>query len=808
MKQQITKLFLVFLIGIMTMADVFGQCPITVVTNNGSTSGNGRAPNSRFRSGKGVYIISAAELAAAGLAPGVLTGIEWLNQVAPGLAATGTLALYLENSSNTFNSKSTNFATAITGMSQVYGAAYTIPNTLAYGVTFSGFPTFTYTGGAIYVAWDWAYCSGTLSAAQVIFCNTALVGGFNSLLSGQTAVTCTTAITLASSAFRAHTSFAILSPANDAAVSNLYTLGTLALGYSTNHVVTAKITNVGTNPLVNYPCTLSITGANTFSDIQLVNIPSCGSGIVTFSPFTPTAIGSNTVAVSVASDDNNLNNSLSIVQTISAASIGYKYPGANTNGVGFNPPAFGDFIAKFQYAGNFGDADTIGDIKTDFTTTGIDYQIVVFNSDGIGGVPGTLLYNSATLQTAGIGSFFDNPDIIVTQDYYIGIRQLSSALANVGFAYQTENPVRTGAFYFTPSSIPPWVPFEPNNSFRLSIEVKLYQPLPPECAISMVPVSGGNVCSTTPTLTWASGGGGPIGYKITLGDNAPNYDNIANNLDLGLVTSYTPPALTQGNTYGWKINPYNAVGDASCSSQLFTVLGTPNGDNQALAITLSLPATVSGNNLSSNCFTDVYTIANTNGNASPDVYYKIHTGACTDALTISLCASAGTMDTYVHLLDEFGAEVAGDDDGCGGVGVPSLINQQAVNPDKDYYIVVEGFDVTQVTYSMSVSEFDLIPQVTSPAVTTVGPLCESGTLDIDAGTSPAGSYSYAWTTPDGFAPGNVVSFQRTSINPSMSGSYSVIVTSASGCISSGNVSATINNRPTASPTADPAFCAG
>ena len=59
------------------------------------------------------------------------------------------------------------------------------------------------------------------------------------------------------------------------------------------------------------------------------------------------------------------------------------------------------------------------------------------------------------------------------------------------------------------------------------------------------------------------------GYKITMGSNAPNYNNIASNVDLGTALSYA--ALLSPNTlYKWKVRPYNATGITSCILNSFT----------------------------------------------------------------------------------------------------------------------------------------------------------------------------------------------------------------------------------------------
>lgn len=59
------------------------------------------------------------------------------------------------------------------------------------------------------------------------------------------------------------------------------------------------------------------------------------------------------------------------------------------------------------------------------------------------------------------------------------------------------------------------------------------------------------------------------GYKLTMGSNAPNYNNVASNLDLGAALTYS--ALLNANTlYKWKIRPYNATGVTACIYNSFT----------------------------------------------------------------------------------------------------------------------------------------------------------------------------------------------------------------------------------------------
>jgi hypothetical protein len=83
---------------------------------------------------------------------------------------------------------------------------------------------------------------------------------------------------------------------------------------------------------------------------------------------------------------------------------------------------------------------------------------------------------------------------------------------------------------------------------------------------------------------------------------------------------------------------------------------------------------------------------------------------------------------------------------------------------------------------------------TTPTVTISSP-CEGAALNISTPTVTGATY--AWTTPDGYAPGNVASFSRPSATTAMNGSYSVTVT-VSGCTSAaGSATATVNPVPAA-----------
>ncbi|HMZ89395.1 MAG TPA: GEVED domain-containing protein [Chitinophagales bacterium] len=96
----------------------------------------------------------------------------------------------------------------------------------------------------------------------------------------------------------------------------------------------------------------------------------------------------------------------------------------------------------------------------------------------------------------------------------------------------------------------------------------------PGCATSIFPANGSiDICPNL-TVYWdvvpyATG------YKITMGNNPPNYNNVASNLDLGNALSFTA-MLATGSNYKWKVKPYNVTGIAGgCINNSFTTATTP-----------------------------------------------------------------------------------------------------------------------------------------------------------------------------------------------------------------------------------------
>lgn len=178
---------------LLSVGSVFAQTDYyTVLPNNGGTSQNGRAPQGARGCSRSVWIITAAEMAASGFTTGsVVTSLGFNYSVAQNTATTGTIVIYLQNTADNTNLKSTSWNTAITGMTTVSNGAVTIPAAAGtFDIPFSGGSAFTYTGGSLYVAFDYQNFANPVSTLpNTALCNTSIVGGLKGVLSAAGATT-------------------------------------------------------------------------------------------------------------------------------------------------------------------------------------------------------------------------------------------------------------------------------------------------------------------------------------------------------------------------------------------------------------------------------------------------------------------------------------------------------------------------------------------------------------------------------------------------------------------------------------------
>ena len=458
-------------------------CPATVLAGGTGNSGNERAPNTNFRWGRSVYLITAAELAANGYATGNSpTTIGWVYNVGNTAGASAPLIIYMENTADTTNLKSTTWATAITGMTTVHNAVTAVPSAAGpFDVTFTGGSPFTYTGGGLYIAFDWGQYTGTLSTTANIDCNIALVNGLKGAQSSTAAPT-----TLANSNFRPATRLGS-STQNDKSVDDIRSFGELPLGLVPPQVTRAKIANKGAAAATDVMTTLNITGADTFTDMQTIaSLASCsGQAVAAFMGFTPGALGTDTVTVSVPADDFPGNNSLSKLVSITPRDYSYKHPGSTAGGgVGFTG-ATGAIVCKFPITA----ANAVTAVKLEFNAvTTVTYRVAIYGDSGTGTPSTTPLYVDAadrTVTAAGpITITLPSPVAVPAGNFFAGVHQTNTI--NGSLSFDVESPLRTGAFYEdSPLPVASWADLGPGATFKINVGVVLQNGVPaPTTAVS------------------------------------------------------------------------------------------------------------------------------------------------------------------------------------------------------------------------------------------------------------------------------------------------------------------------------------
>ncbi|MES2379961.1 MAG: T9SS type A sorting domain-containing protein [Bacteroidota bacterium] len=239
--------------------------------------------------------------------------------------------------------------------------------------------------------------------------------------------------------------------ANDASVKAIYTQGKTTLNYSISDSIRANISNNGVSTLTSVVVTLDITGAHSYT--TTATIPSLGPGLstnVSFAPFIPTNTGASVITVSVPTDDNNANNTLSNSYFVNNYEMSYRdtllaHSGSN----GITIPNF--WGAKFFVSG-----DAL------LTTV---RSFLVSNADAVGDtVCGMILDTLGNVIARSANRIVQASDQGTTMNFNIQvpiyvtnksvIAGIAGSTAVNGLNYflgtsQTENPFRTNnPFYF------------------------------------------------------------------------------------------------------------------------------------------------------------------------------------------------------------------------------------------------------------------------------------------------------------------------------------------------------------------------
>jgi hypothetical protein len=527
----------------------------SILPGDNSSTSVGKAPQGYYRYTRTVYIISAAELAAAGVPKGVtFTSLGFNYVLAQKVATTGLVKIYLQNSTDAAFAKtnmiwSDSVSGIIDNMTLVHNDSVTIPAaTGPLDITLSKGKAFTYTGGALYVAFDYQNASGTKSpSVNSASCTSVLVGGGNGLRNAYSSTVLPTALNY-TSVLRPETRAKwITGINNDAKVAYFYSYGELPVnGLAVGNPFSAVIVNNGDTTLTNLNVTLSVTGANTYTNTQVIpSLTEGSSATVSFAAFSPTAVGANTVTISVPSDGDNTNNSLSSSLTTTSGTIGYLDNSSLTGSLGLGAANAGIFLARYYVTGSATIKSTGVIIGASSANVGQSVYGVLVDTSGV--ILDSSSYHTILATDLGATVTFNFPNAKKVSNQYIFVG-LAEPKSNNGADFyplgiQSESPTRANAYYYT--DITGGVPANVTTYNRFPIEASF--------AVQTTPVEltsfTSNAKNGIVTLKWST---------------ATETNNSGYDIERSIAANtWVKVGSVNGNNTTSKISNYSFVDDAS-----------------------------------------------------------------------------------------------------------------------------------------------------------------------------------------------------------------------------------------------------
>jgi hypothetical protein len=395
------------------------------------------------------FLILQSELTAMALTNSVISGFGFDMRNGTGTSAiSGNFTVYLQNTSDVTYNKGQTFSSILTGMTTNFTGNLTIP--VSSGTTIMGVnltTPFTYTGGGIYVAYDW-YNPGPYdaTAAWTLANSTALSPGG---AIGEASVGAAPATLTGTPAYRPVFRLTASNTAtNEVSVTRFDAPGKVSKLFGAGHSITAQVRNNSNSTLSNVNVSLTVSGANSFNNTQTVTSIAAGAvASVTFAPFNPTTNGANSMSVIVANDQNNSNNSLPWTQSVTcdefanspplvAGSFSQQTWGFNTSGI---------YSYRMMPPANCSLTGVKLAVSTDTAVPTKQYAGVILD-----GTNGNIIAtsNTITMTSAMLGTFvkFDFiPPVAMTAstNYNIGIAQYNAPAYAFGVIYPTNYTVNT-----------------------------------------------------------------------------------------------------------------------------------------------------------------------------------------------------------------------------------------------------------------------------------------------------------------------------------------------------------------------------
>jgi len=689
--------------------------------STGATSGNTRIPGNTFRYQRTEYLITAAEMAASNFPVGQeINSIGFLVGTAGATTQSGTFTVYLKNTSDVAYSLGTSWD--ITGFTKVSEIAnWTVPIAAgSYEVPFSGGSTFTYTGGGVYVAWEFSNPSGTLgTTALVALCNLNMTGG----LMGQRSST-SMPTTLVASNWRPATIFGNNFYTDVVQVTNIYTLERNPIPYGAPTPVDVRVANVSAAPAT-FNVTLTVKDpTNTitrYTSTQTVTALAANSAsVLNFTGWNPEikeeAIITATTSA-VAGENWIINNTLAIPCSVNDNLYSYNYATTGAGGFGFTFPGPGIFSAKYHMNGQGKVTGANLVIANSASNTGNTIYAVVMNSAG------AIVAQSANyVITAGdLGTnknfTFPSPPVFIDEDYYVGLAQTAGAAQWYPMGTFTESPPRGNTFYESDIAGGALTPLGTNWSLKFGIEAIVA----PNFSIpAITTVAASAVTASTATVN---------------GTVMANSNTVAVSFEYGTTTAYgTTVSATPGSVTGTTVTPVlnNLSGLLPETTYHFRAVGTIGlfkfyGADLTFTTTASPPAVVtqSASNVDVSSATLNGTVNAINNNATVSFEY-------------------GLTTAYGNTVNATPATVNGN------TVTPVSANLSGLLLTTTYHYRVVATNIGGTSYGNDLTfTTGCVPPAAAGLIAGSTTVCQGTTAVAYSVPAIAGATSYLWTLPTG-----------------------------------------------------------
>ena len=464
---------------VMCSSYAFAQTThVTVPPTALSLSNNNRAPNpaAAFQRSSALFPLADMNGFPSGSA---ITTLGFNIDSALAAPVTGTLKVYMVNTTNATYARSNTWATLIsapTAMTLVYDGVHTVSATTGWhDITLT--TPYTYTGSGIYMAFEWS--TTTPSAESPWYrASSSLTNGVASAVDPAAFPT-----TLAPGDFRPWIRLGYQQPPTDLAVQAVHALGKLPYMQATApHVVKAVIKNTGSQPTTNVLATLTIIGTDTFT--TTATIPPLTSGTTTtisFPGYTPTSAGAKTVTVTLPSDALPGNNTRTASLTVTPTTMSYTpAAGGAVSSVGYNT---GSGLILNRYVVKSNVLVTVPTVRVYIgnNTASVGKTIFGVLLDSVG----TMLGRSANhvIVSGNLSSYLSlaidtpsTPAQLVNTAFFVGMAQTAGTPGYFPVGTQDENVVRDSAYYTAGGAaalLGGVMPVEQNNLGRFMIEAVL-----------------------------------------------------------------------------------------------------------------------------------------------------------------------------------------------------------------------------------------------------------------------------------------------------------------------------------------------